>query len=78
MGVSVDVSTGCWCCAGTHMRRASSTASAQHAKSVSSCKDGGDDARLDVSFDRLHESDEEQVDDMLESSWWSMSKLTTW
>jgi hypothetical protein len=64
------------------MRRASSTASAtasaQHAKSVSSCKEGGDDARLDVSFDRLHESDEEQVDDMLESSWWSMSKLTTW
>jgi hypothetical protein len=45
---------------------------------VSSCKEGGDDARLDVSFDRLHESDEEQFDDMLESSWWSISKLTTW
>ena len=61
------------------MRRASSTTSAQHAKSASSCTDGGDDARLDVALDRLHESDEEQVDeDMLENSSWSMSKLTTW
>ena len=56
---------------GTHMRLASSTTSAQLAKSASFRKDGGDDDRnmcmtptnteVDEALDRLHESDEEQV-----------------
>ena len=52
-----------------------------HAKSASSCKDGGNDApnmcmapsntscpEVDEALDRLHESDQEQVDDVLQDA----------
>ena len=63
-------------------------ASVQLAKSASTCKDGGNDApnmcmapsntscpEVDEALDRLHESDQEQVDDVLQDA---SSTLSVW